>query len=478
MASGAGPTDRQRLDLPGFASIGLFGLLFAVLSLAGGASRNNEPQQIAVWWVSILVVAGCLALGDAATFRRVRAPLIFWGLCLACLIAQVVPLPPAIWTQLPGRAFYMESATLAGIDQPWRPLTLTPVPTYFSILGMLPPLAVILGYALLDKRALRFSFMAALGVIALAVLFGTTQAAAGKDDLLRLYAVSNPGAAVGIFANRNHQGLLLAASLPLLAVWPGLSAQRSTTDFTYRQYCAAFMLLPIMLLILVTGSRGGLISSGLGLAGFLVLYQNLTHLRVAGRRISVKWLMIGALPVLAIASGVLFARSEALRRLIEEGLTGQQRSGVIAPGLEMVREFFPVGSGSASFATVYQRFEPFDTLRVTYANQTHNDPLQLLIEWSVPGALLALLFLAWFGLRAVRLARLPRTARREPAVRAAAAGAVVIVMALVFSFHDYPLRTPLWASLFTLAALWLNDATRSDARPAATGRGGHRPEPA
>lgn len=452
---------REKLTSPGSrVGVVVFMALWSLLAFTGGASRNDEFQQVVLWCGSAVIGGLAFVVAPSGSWREVRPALIFWGLAFLILVLQVVPLPPALWTALPGREFYAQAAPIAGVEQPWRPVSLSPSRTYYTLLGLLPPLAVILAYPLMRADRMLRAGQIVLGVVLLSALIGVVQAAAGGTDrFIQFYRITNPGSAVGLFANRNHQALLLASSLPLIAWWASATRVRDRTLESARLYGAAALLLPILLLIVVTGSRGGLIASIIGVAGFVWLYQNDAAVRLGKARVPIKLLLIAALVAAAIAAALIAARSEAIARLATEGLTGQQRFDVLAPGMEMVRQFFPVGSGSGTFATVYQRFEPVETLNTTYVNQAHNDPLQLLIELGLPGVLLLLLFLVWFAVTTVRALR--TQARADRMRRIGLASAVAVLATLIFSFHDYPLRTPLIACLFTLHALLLNDASSS-----------------
>ena len=71
---------------------------------------------------------------------------------------QLVPLPPAIWTALPGRDFVANGYALLGQPLPWLPISLAPYQTIASALWLLPPLAIIAG--MLRLGAFRSSWLA------------------------------------------------------------------------------------------------------------------------------------------------------------------------------------------------------------------------------------------------------------------------------------------------------------------------------
>ena len=71
--------------------------------------------------------------------------------CLAfcCVIAlvpliQLVPLPPWIWTNLPGREQMVTVFNLIGDQIPWMPISVSPYATWLSFLSLLPPMAIFL----------------------------------------------------------------------------------------------------------------------------------------------------------------------------------------------------------------------------------------------------------------------------------------------------------------------------------------------
>src|ERR1019366_5409281 len=59
-------------------------------------------------------------------------------------LLQLVPFPPEVWRQLPGRGDLTTALKLAGVDQPWAPITLDPESTLQSVLALLPPAAMFL----------------------------------------------------------------------------------------------------------------------------------------------------------------------------------------------------------------------------------------------------------------------------------------------------------------------------------------------
>lgn len=72
-----------------------------------------------------------------------------WALVLCTAIAivplvQLVPLPPWLWTMLPGREEMTRVFGLLGHGLPWMPISVSPSSTWLSFLSLLPPMAIFL----------------------------------------------------------------------------------------------------------------------------------------------------------------------------------------------------------------------------------------------------------------------------------------------------------------------------------------------
>ncbi len=140
-----------------------------------GSSRPDAFSQFFARTAAVLFGAAALVTLTRADLRRVRAP--FW-LCAgwtALIVAQLFPLPPSLWTALPGRERFVELASLAGIAQPWRPLSLVPDGTASSALAMLVPLAVLIATCQVSARRLPVLLMALVGFALVSGLIGAAQ---------------------------------------------------------------------------------------------------------------------------------------------------------------------------------------------------------------------------------------------------------------------------------------------------------------
>lgn len=81
------------------------------------------------------------------------------------------------------------------------------------------------------------------------------------------------------------------------------------------------------------------------------------------------------------------------------------RQSLIDRSAEAWGAFDPAGSGLGSYREVYRLFESPSEVNSTFVNHAHNDYLELAVELGLPGVLLMILFLAWWGATAWQVGR-------------------------------------------------------------------------
>jgi O-antigen ligase len=424
--------------------------LIAVLAFAGGASAPEEPHQMVARLSAIAFLALAVVAMGRAEFARARKILLFLFLLFATIAIQLVPLPPGVWSSLPGRAPFVEGFELVGLEPVWRPISLTPDRTLNSLLALLPAFAAAVGTAFLDRDWQRRLLLAMLCVIAVAAVMGIIQISTGY---FYTYRVTNKGWAVGLFANRNHQAVLLAVAYPLLAAWAGPPAADRQFDRT-RSIVALLSAALLAALLLTTGSRAGLALGAAGMLGALVI---VIRARASQGMTFRRWLLylIPLLAVfLAVGATLYFARDLALQRLLSED-AGNMRATLAPVYQQIMWDHFPVGAGFGAFDPVFRMYEPPEHLGPAYLNHAHNDLFQIVIEAGLMGAVLVLLFAWWFARRAWQLWTVRGHAERQGQVLLGRAGSLVILLIAASSVVDYPLRTPLLSFVFVIAAAWM-----------------------
>lgn len=432
-----------------YLSLGL--VLIGALAALGGASRADELQQSFIRLIAILVVAAVLWPLNPRIFRDGKVMLAGLAAAYLSLLAQLIPLPPQAWARLPNHAIY---AALAEQTRSitWRPWTLTPDLTLNAMAALLPATAVLLVTLALDFQQRLLIARVLIGIACISSILGLLQFAAG-DSALHLFRTTSEASAVGLFANRNHQAVLMACALPLLAATTSIRLRKEPGS-QQRIVAAALIEGAVILFgLAATGSRMGMLLGAVGIAGAVaIVLLTAERTRLTSKDLLGLWIGSGVLGLVAFAGlAFLITRSGALARLANEPID-QTRIAALRPMFHAARSFMPFGSGFGTFQLVYQQFEPTSLLSTIYLNQAHNEPMQLAIEGGLPALFLLLLFLGWWFLAVVR------TARRQPSTSRRALGTAMAVASLILllsSLVDYPLRTPLLSSFFSIACVEL-----------------------
>ena len=172
---------------------------------------------------------------------------------------QLLPLPPALWTQLPGRELVVEVSAAVGLGDHWRAASLSPSRTLNSLFALGVPLAALALAAIQPSRFREAFVWLILGAGAASAMLGLLQLMGPPGGALYLYRITNDDVAVGLFANRNHHAVFLASLIPLLG-YVAVRSLRQSRGATrslgvMAAACGALFIVP---LILVTGSRAGM----------------------------------------------------------------------------------------------------------------------------------------------------------------------------------------------------------------------------
>jgi len=387
---------------------------------------------------------------------------------------QLVPLPPQIWSLLPGRELLSEIDRVSGNSGAWRPISLTPENTLNALFATFAPLAMlVLGIRLgADSRRRILTVVLALGALSAAI--GLLQVVGDPRSSLYFYDVTNRGSGVGLFANRNHQALLLAMMLPVLAATYALARQDRTKSSPLADIAMLLLALCLLPLILVTGARLGLVAATISLVPSVMLVRGAAGATAPGASPVRSNLLLGLVAALIaglVALTIWAGRGTAFDRLVSATSVEDMRVLILPTLLAMIGTYFPMGSGMGSFERIYQVHEPDALLQPTYMNHAHNDWLEVLLNAGLFGAgLLAVATAAWCVVVWRAYAPAPRT-RDAASLVLGRLGVVLIGLLGLGSIPDYPLRTPSLAALFVIAVLWaapLGGAGRDAALP---GRG-------
>ena len=422
------------------------GAFLAVALIAGGASASPISAGIVR-----VAAAPVLALGVRRLIRNGWPSGALWPLILAALAAlvvaaQLIPLPPTLWTSLPGRDLYARTYAAAGLPPPWLSINLTPTEGWNALLGLVPPAAMLTAMPTLeaaDRRRLAFLVLA-VGLVG--AILGMAQVAGGEASRLRPWAITNRGSAVGFFANRNHQAVFLAATLPLAGYLAMRRAGRGGGRGAFWLSAAAAYTLVVAVGAAASGSRAGLVLGALGAAGALVVAARARVRRPgpAWRAAALAW---PALLVLLVAGVALLSLDPTVARQLQAQLGGDLRFSLTPTTFAAGARFAPFGAGAGSFAAVYPMFEPLVDMGPAFVNHAHDDLAEVWLEAGVPGvALIAALAVWWVWASVAAMSD-----RRRVGAALALAGSMTAGVLMAHSLVDYPLRTPALATLFAFA---------------------------
>jgi hypothetical protein len=424
----------------------LLAVLFAALWLTGGASRPTVLGQALsriVIWTTLLVA---ILIVRRPSLNGLRPVLMLLTSIAIVPLVQLVPLPPSVWQTLPGRTVLV-SATLAGEPLPWRPLSLSPGGTLNALFSLAAPLVVfvLLGSIRKTERAWLPALLVA--VVLASTVIGLIQFSGSRFDQP---LINYTGDVSGTFANRNHFALFLAMGCLPVPIW----ASRARGNTRWRTPAAVGLLVVLVLSVLASGSRTGMMLTALALiAGLLIARENLIH-QLRGRLI---WILPAAIGVFAglVGLAVFLGRAVSIDRLFSTDVGQDMRVRAFDTLMSMTRTYFPAGSGLGSFDVVFRLHEPFSLLKPTYFNQAHDDYLAIVLDAGLLGLSVLVAATAWWMFASIRVWRWLSPSSPASEIVLGRLGSAMLGLTMAASIVDYPARTPLIMATTMLAACLL-----------------------
>lgn len=430
-------------------------VLMTLLWVAGGASRADTMGQVVVRAGSWAILVAAILAGPRPAFDDVRPVLLLLLATIALPLIQLVPLPPSWWQALPGR----DALLIPGEPMPWRPWTMTPGATRNALASLIVPTTIVVLLLQGKEQLQRWMLTILLVMIGAAVLLGLMQFSGAwfSNPLIN----DTRGQLSSIFANRNHFALLLAIGCLLAPVW----AFMDRAALRWRGLLAAGIVLLLILTVLATGSRSGILLCGVALALALLLVGKRLrrHLGNAPRWVLPTLVLVAVLVIVGfVALSFAADRADAINRMISLETAEDMRARARPTVLSMIALYMPFGSGFGGFDPVFRMHEPFNLLKLTYFNQAHNDFLGIALDGGISGLLLLTATVFWWCLATARVWR----RRADDIVLLGRLGSAVILLILAASLTDYPARTPTMMAIVVVAAVWLARGSGSKANAA------------
>ncbi|RYF15161.1 MAG: O-antigen ligase domain-containing protein [Oxalobacteraceae bacterium] len=346
---------------------------------------------------------------------------------------------------------------LTNQPQPWRPLSIVPGMTWNAASSLVVPLAVFVLMAGLSDRERRWLPGILLVVITASMLLGLLQfSGAGFENPL---INDSPGLVSGMFANRNHLALFLALGCLIAPVWAFPVDGRAGL----RPLVALGLTALFVLTILATGSRTGMALGILTLIVGPLSVQREIRRMLHGRA---RWILPAIVVALLVAVGGLIllslvaGRAASIDRVFSVDAGQDMRRLGLPTVWDMVREYFPWGTGIGGFDNLFRMHEPFDLLKLSYFNHAHDDFLEIALDAGLPGLALLLAVIVWGVVAAIRAWRSPSGCSQ------AKLASLMLLVICIASVVDYPARTPMIMAMIVISGIWLSHTGPRRGEPA------------
>lgn len=408
--------------------LGQISILLILAGLFGGGGSGYGLSNLVVQLAALTILA--MSYETVRSFFGL-APRTMLALVLAALalpLVQLIPLPAAIWSALPGRQLVAEAYGFAG-GPTWPALTVSQARTFVAFIGLIAPFTVIaLGWSL-DGEA-RHRLMAILIGLGLLNLVPGIAEALGTGGQSLLYPANEmQGVMFGLFANRNSTGLFLDCCLLLLVALP--VAKRTALAMLGKLLIGILLTLGVFL----TQSRSSIallaLPASLAIAKALAGYATASSIRFAA--ISRAFVAAGLAAVVLIGLIPMLGETRlgTIADRFEQG--DGQRSLIWEDARFAAQRYWPVGSGMGTFDEVFQVDESLEYISPRRAGRAHNDYIELAIEAGGFGLAVVLGWAVWIAFAAWRAALTPQR-------WTALAGTGILVAMALQSMLDFPLR--------------------------------------
>jgi O-antigen ligase len=422
-------------------------LVASAMILGGGGSSNPQTEMLLQLLTALLAFPLVVLPGWQRGLGPVRGEAwLLAGLVLLIPVAQLVPLPPAIWHALPGREVEIQALATTQADQRWMPLSVAPARTFAALLAMLCPVLLLMQVSRLSLRGRNWVCSAIVAVGVLSLLLGVLQLSHTGGWDWSFYTQFSQGYLVGFQANRNAE---VDVFLICILAFGVLMATRLGDGRHHSLTWAGLMMgtAPLLVGAFMTGSRTGIALSVVVLLSMAVMLWP-AYRKSRGALVWLGGLAIG-LPVMA--AGLM--QLAAVRKVIDRfSLTHEARWDLWADTSYAIRQVWPFGSGVGTIMPMLEAAERLEEVDPTRPVRAHNDWLEWVLEGGLPGMIVLGLIAAVVGVLLVRALLASRGPDGDPAYRAQVifAGGVLALEGL-HSIVDYPMRSMSLAALTAVA---------------------------
>lgn len=434
--------------------------------LFGGGSRSDIVSLSLLRPAAVLFCLYGLSRLSRDDLKAYRWEFAIILAAMAWALIQLVPLPPGIWTALPGRDLLASIDGKAGYSDVWRPITLDPPATRNAFWSLWVPLAMLILVIPLANRQPRQLLSLLLAICALNATLCVLQLAGDSNGMFYFYRITNNGEAVGLFANRNHNAVFMATMIPMIAAWWSTRAKlakprRAVAHTLWQPALGGAAVLFLVLLIVLSGSRSGTVIAMLALAITPVMLMSNPGEDGSSPAARVPWKLAVAL-FAAVAGLIAFAvgqgKALAFERLFGQDPVSNARVDALPTVIDMLSHHWLFGVGLGSFDSAFRIYEPDSMLDPQYFNHVHNDWLEIPLTGGIPAVVLLAAALALLARSALCLFGKAKTGERVDKLTVSAFAAIAFLA--MASVTDYPLRVPSLAAYLMLLVVWAMSCSR------------------
>lgn len=435
----------RQLAIGVLLAVGLFTLASLITHKlsAAASTRQPAPSRPKLWTAAIALLA--------------TSPL--W---LALL--QLTPLPAELWTSLAGRQDYLSALASIGQQPPeLLPLSLNPSATRAALWSALPASVAFVAALMLQRRDTDRLLAILLAAAAVQTLIAVLQIGGGKTSFF-YFGSSHAGSVIGTFNNRNHLADFLGMSVPLWFYFALRSSPKHRTGIARliprNAWWPVWIVFgfAMVVVLLLTQSRGGLLSTSIALIGCGWLMLRTQSQQLSPR---MRWAAIAALAFTIVAALISVGLEDLAKRVQADRLIvdANVRNAYTLSTIQALQHFWPWGSGAGTFEAVFPRFQDLQT--IGYVEYAHNDYPQLLMELGIFALPLiaAVLYLAIYQLRQLKRSTPPRKTIRNSTLQRQLAGLGALVL-LLHSTVEFNTHIPALAiTCAFLAGVYLRPIT-------------------
>ncbi|MHB8474463.1 MAG: O-antigen ligase family protein [Gammaproteobacteria bacterium] len=418
---------------------GLLGVCF----VTGGSSQQSGVGAMIGQLLAIPVLFFALwSAWSGGQLARARWSAVVLAFVILIPVLQLLPVPAWLWNLPPARVSLQHDLAAAGVTGLHYRWSLVPAATERDLLSLLPAVALFVAAIKLRGMTLRHVFNVVIGLALFSLLLGIVQLRAGQSSILNPYPQWVPEMG-GVFANPNHQATALAIAL-VLSVALMIDARRRALrgeGAHALSWIYAGLAVVFVIGIPMAGSRAGPIIAIVPTVVFVMACGTIPFDRLRNHRpAQLFFLLIVAALAVGVYSAMSWMRGDKVDPI---------RSMLARQTTMIGFTHAPLGAGIGGFVQEYQQGVNASALRDEYINNAHNEYAQLWLEGGVFALFGLLAAFSVFAFNVRRLMKLPaRSSSRTMGLAAMAALLVVIL----HSWVDYPLRTPALLAVFGLLA--------------------------